>query len=335
MTDDKTMNQQNAQRKVLIAGGAGFLGAHLCRRMLNEGHQVICLDNYFTGSPDNVADLAARNGFTLVKHDIVEPLPAGLDPTHIYNLACPASPVHYQRDPVQTLRTCVMGGFHLLELARQCNARILQASTSEVYGNPKVHPQHESYHGYVNPVGLRSCYDEGKRCAETLFADYSRMHGVQVKIARIFNTYGPGMSADDGRVISNLITQALSGRPLTIYGDGNQTRSFCYVDDLIEGLVRLMDSVDTFMGPVNLGNTSEIAVIEVAQRILELTGQDQELQFVPLPPDDPAVRCPDTTIARSHLDWSPTVPLEEGLQRTIAYFSALADQGRAHCATLR
>ncbi|MBB5215897.1 UDP-glucuronic acid decarboxylase family protein [Parapusillimonas granuli] len=323
------MNEHNEQRRILIAGGAGFLGAHLCRRMLNEGHRVICLDNYCTGSPDKVADLAGRDGFTLIRHDIVEPLPPGLDPTHIYNLACPASPVHYQRDPIQTLRSCVVGGYHLLELARRSQARILQASTSEVYGNPKTHPQHESYHGHVNPVGLRSCYDEGKRCAETLFADYSRAHGVQVKIARIFNTYGPGMSVGDGRVISNLITQALAGRPLTIYGDGNQTRSFCYVDDMIEGLVRLMDSVDTFMGPVNLGNTSEIAVIEVAQRILELTGREEEFEFVPLPPDDPALRCPDTTLAKSHLDWFPAVPLDEGLRHTIAYFSELVGHEQA------
>jgi UDP-glucuronate decarboxylase len=323
------MTSFTEQSQVLVAGGAGFLGAHLCRRLLNDGHAVTCLDNYYTGSPDNVADLLDHPRFELLQHDIVEALPSGLSPTHIFNLACPASPVHYQRDPIQTLRTCVFGSYHLLELAKRCEARILQASTSEVYGNPRVHPQHESYHGNVNPVGLRSCYDEGKRCAETLFSDYKRMHGVQVKIARIFNTYGPGMSPEDGRVISNLIVQALTGEPLTVYGDGNQTRSFCYVDDMINGLMKLMDSVDTFMGPVNLGNTSEIAVMEVAEKVLELTGAKQPIVFAPMPPDDPAVRCPDTTIARSHLDWSPTVPLEEGLRHTIAYFAKLVETGNS------
>jgi UDP-glucuronate decarboxylase len=329
MREDTDIDQKRSQRRILVAGGAGFLGAHLCRRLLDEGHAVTCLDNYFTGSPDNIADLVGRQDFDVLQHDIVEALPSGLAPTHIFNLACPASPVHYQRDPIQTLRTCVFGSYHLLELARHCNARILQASTSEVYGKPKEHPQHESYHGNVNPVGVRSCYDEGKRCAETLFSDYKRMHGVQVKIARIFNTYGPGMSPQDGRVISNLIVQALTGKPLTVYGDGKQTRSFCYVDDMIEGLAKLMDSVDTFVGPVNLGNTSEITVIKVAQWIQKLTGTTQPIVFAPMPADDPTVRCPDTTIATAHLGWSPAVPLEDGLQQTIAYFAKLLKEGKS------
>lgn len=306
---------------VLVAGGAGFLGVHLCRRLLVDGHQVICLDNFLTSSESAVAPLIEHPDFSLVEHDIIDPLPPGLEPTQIYNLACPASPPRYQRDPIHTLRTCVQGSYHLLELALLSGARILQASTSEVYGDPKEHPQHERYHGNVNPVGLRSCYDEGKRCAETLFSDYARVHGVETKIARIFNTYGPGMAPDDGRVVSTFITQALAGEPLTVYGDGSQTRSLCYVDDMIEGLVRLMNSTEGFRGPVNLGGTEELTVLEIAQRIGGLAGNEGQIDFKPLPPDDPATRRPDITVARHHLGWQPTVTLEEGLNATYAHFA--------------
>ena len=306
---------------VLVAGGAGFLGAHLCERLLEQGHQVICLDNFLTGSRAAVERHQKQSRYTFIEHDVINPLPAELRPTQIYNLACAASPQHYQRDPVHTLRTCVQGAFNVLELAASCGATALQASTSEVYGDPKEHPQHERYHGNVNPVGLRSCYDEGKRCAETLFADYARQHGVKVKIARIFNTYGPGMSVDDGRVVSSFILQALAGSPLTIYGDGSQTRSVCYVDDLIDGLLALMNGPETFQGPVNLGSTEELTVKEIAEKVCAQAGRPPEFSYMPLPPDDPAVRRPDITLARKHLDWMPTIPFEEGLRRTYAYFA--------------
>lgn len=306
---------------VLVAGGAGFLGAHLCRRLLIEGHQVICLDNFLTGSQHAVAPLLEHPDFTLVEHDVIDPLPEGLRPTQIYNLACAASPPRYQRDPIHTLRTCVHGSFNLLELALMCDARILQASTSEVYGNSKVHPQHERYHGNVNPVGIRSCYDEGKRCAETLFSDYARVRGVETKIARIFNTYGPGMAFDDGRVVSTFISQALAGGPLTVYGDGHQTRSLCHVDDMVEGLMRLMNSAPGFRGPVNLGGTEELTVLEIAQRIAGLAQYEPQIVFKPLPADDPAKRCPDIALAQHHLGWQPMVSLNEGLKNTYDHFA--------------
>ena len=320
-SDLKDRAGETEKEVVLVAGGAGFLGAHLCRRLLIEGHHVICLDNFLTGSPDAVAALHEHPGFSLIEHDIIEPLPEGLRPTQIYNLACPASPPRYQKDPVHTLRTCVQGSVNLLELAQMCDARILQASTSEVYGDPRVHPQHERYHGNVNPVGLRSCYDEGKRCAETLFSDYARVRGVETKIARIFNTYGPGMASDDGRVVSTFISQALARQPLTVYGDGSHTRSLCHVDDMIEGLIRLMYSAPGFRGPVNLGGTDELTVLEIAQRISGLAHHETKIVFEPLPPDDPSARRPDIGLAQHHLGWQPTVALEEGLRDTYAYFA--------------
>ncbi len=306
---------------ILVAGGAGFLGSHLCRRLLAQGHEVICVDSFLTGPCENVASLVEDPRFTLIHHDIIRPLPDGLHPTQIYNLACAASPCHYQADPIHTLRTCVQGALNLLELATQNGARILQASTSEVYGDPKVNPQHERYRGNVNTVGLRSCYDEGKRCAETLFSDYARTRDATVKIARIFNTYGPGMAADDGRVVSNFICQALAGEPLTVYGDGTQTRSLCYVDDMIDGLVLLMNSPASFQGPVNLGNTQELSVLDIAQQVCRLSQTESQIAFRPLPADDPALRCPDIGLARHHLGWQPTVSYEEGLRRTYAYFA--------------
>lgn len=306
---------------VLVAGGAGFLGAHLCRRLLREGHRVICLDNFLTGSKAAVADLEDDPAFSLIQHDIIDPLPAALRPTRIFNLACAASPQHYQADPIHTLRTCVQGSYNLLELAMAADARILQASTSEVYGDPKEHPQHERYHGNVNPVGIRSCYDEGKRCAETLFSDFARVRAAKVKIARIFNTYGPGMAIEDGRVVSNFIAQALRGQAITVYGDGSHTRSLCYVDDMIEGLLRLMDSHDSFRGPVNLGSTEEVTVLQIAERIRGLAGGDVPIVFEPLPADDPALRRPDILLANRHLDWQPTVSLRQGLAATYDHFS--------------
>lgn len=318
-----SVEKGTARERVLVTGGAGFLGANLCRRLLREGHEVICMDNFLTGKQSNIDELMANHAFSLLRHDVIDPMPADIEPTRIYNLACAASPRHYQADPIHTVRTCVDGAYNVLELARRCGARVLQASTSEVYGDPQEHPQHESYRGHVNIVGLRSCYDEGKRCAETLFADYGRCKGVQVKIARIFNTYGPYMSADDGRVVSNFITQALAGSKLTIYGDGAQTRALCYVDDLIEGLVRLMDSVATFQGPVNLGGTQEITVKEIAQHVCALTGAKLRFEHLPLPPDDPVQRLPVIVLAERHLGWRPQVALAQGLQRTIAYFSAI------------
>ena len=305
-------------KKILVTGGAGFLGSHLCDRLVDAGHDVLCVDNFFTGSKRNIQHLLARPNFELMRHDVTFPLYVEVD--QIYNLACPASPVHYQHDPVQTTKTSVHGAINMLGLAKRVKARILQASTSEVYGDPEVHPQPESYWGKVNPIGIRSCYDEGKRCAETLFFDYWRQHQLQIKVMRIFNTYGPNMHPHDGRVVSNFIVQALEGRPITIYGDGSQTRSFCYVDDLVEGMVRLMDSPPEFTGPVNIGNPNEFTMLELAQQVLKLTGSRSELIFEPLPSDDPRQRKPDIGLARQALGWEPSVQLEAGLKQTIAYF---------------
>ncbi|HLR78469.1 MAG TPA: UDP-glucuronic acid decarboxylase family protein [Burkholderiaceae bacterium] len=307
---------------VLVAGGAGFLGMHLCRELLGQGHHVLCLDSFISGSRENVAALASHPRFELIEHDVIDPLPRDIRPDAIYNLACPASPPRYQRDPVHTLRTCVQGAWNLLERAEQCGAPMLQASTSEVYGDAQVHPQHERYHGNVNPVGPRSCYDEGKRCAETLCSDFARQRGTVVKIARIFNTYGPGMTAEDGRVVSNFICQALARRPLSVYGDGSQTRSLCYVGDMIDGLLRLMHSSGSFRGPVNLGNTEELSVLEIARRICALASDygPHHIEFMPLPADDPTSRRPDTTLARRHLQWRPRVSFQDGLERTFRYF---------------
>ena len=308
-------------KRILVTGGAGFLGSHLCHRLIADGHDVLCVDNYFTGRKANVAALLGHPRFEAMRHDVTFPLYVEVD--EIYNLACPASPVHYQFDPVQTTKTSVIGAVNLLGLARRTRARIFQASTSEVYGDPEVHPQVENYRGSVNPLGPRACYDEGKRCAETLFFDYHRQHGVRIKVARIFNTYGPRMLPDDGRVVSNFIMQALRGEDITLYGDGHQTRSFCYVDDLIEGFVRLMESDDAVTGPVNLGNPHEITVRQLAERIIALTGASSRIVQRPLPQDDPLQRCPDITLARHSLGWQPGVALEDGLRRTIDYFHAL------------
>jgi len=306
------------RKRILVTGGAGFLGSHLCARLLAAGHDVLCVDNFFTGAKDNIVDLLASPHFELMRHDVTFPLYVEVD--EIYNLACPASPIHYQHDPVQTTKTSVHGAINMLGLAKRTRARIFQASTSEVYGDPETHPQPESYWGHVNPIGLRSCYDEGKRCAETLFFDYRRQHGLRVKVARIFNTYGPKMHPNDGRVVSNFIVQALRNQPITLYGDGAQTRSFCYVDDMIEGFVRLMDSPDEVSGPVNLGNPAEFSIRELAEKVIELTGSRSELAYKPLPSDDPRQRRPDIALAKEHLDWAPTTPLEVGLDKTIAYF---------------
>lgn len=323
--------------RILVTGGAGFIGSHLCERLLREGHHVICLDNFFTGSRRNVEHLLELENFEVLEHDVTRPIELdGLD--RIYNLACPASPVHYQRDPVRTTITSVLGAINVLELARRTGARVLQASTSEVYGDPLSHPQPESYWGNVNPIGPRSCYDEGKRVAETLFFDYHRQYGVDVKVVRIFNTYGPRMAVDDGRVVSNFILQALRGEDLTVYGDGRQTRSFCYVDDMVEGIIRMMEydgspsaaqpsSDGHFPGPLNLGNPEEVAIVELAQMIIELTGARSRIVFRPPLPDDPARRRPDIGLARRKLGWEPRTPLAEGLRRTIAYYRALADRG--------
>jgi UDP-glucuronate decarboxylase len=313
-------------KTILVTGGAGFIGSHLCETLVAQGHEVICLDSFCTGSLANLEGLLGHPRFALIEHDIVEPLPTGLVADEIYNLACPASPIQYQRDPIHTLKTSVLGALNLLELARTLNARILQASTSEVYGDPDVHPQPEGYHGNVNPVGPRACYDEGKRAAETLFFDFHRCHGVAIKVARIFNTYGPRMQADDGRIVSNFITQALRGEPLTVYGDGRQTRSFCYVADMVQALLGLMASPEATTGPINLGNPRELPVVELARRVLELTGSRSPLGFRPLPVDDPRRRRPVITRAEALLSWSPRVELDEGLAHTIAYFAA--EQGR-------
>lgn len=306
------------RNRVLVTGGAGFLGSHLCDRLIAEGNDVICADNLFTGSKENIRHLLGNPYFEFIRHDVTEPLYVEVD--QIYNLACPASPPHYQYNPIKTAKTSVYGAMNMLGLAKRTGARILQASTSEVYGDPEVHPQPESYRGCVNPIGIRSCYDEGKRMAETLFFDYHRRHNVDIKIMRIFNTYGPRMNPNDGRVVSNFIMQALTGRDITIYGDGMQTRSFCYVDDLIEGMVRLMNSRDGFTGPVNIGNPGEFTMLELAQKIIELTGSKSKIVHEPLPSDDPTQRRPVIELAKKELDWEPTIPLEEGLKKTIPYF---------------
>jgi UDP-glucuronate decarboxylase len=316
-----------ARKRILVTGGAGFLGSHLCERLLARGDEVLCADNFFTGTRDNIASMLAHPRFEFLRHDITFPLYVEVD--EIYNLACPASPVHYQFDPVQTTKTSVHGAINMLGLAKRTRAKILQASTSEVYGDPKVHPQTEDYWGHVNPIGLRSCYDEGKRCAETLFFDYHRQHRTRIKVARIFNTYGPRMHPNDGRVVSNFIVQALTGAPITIYGDGSQTRSFCYVDDLVDGLVRLMDSPDDVTGPLNLGNPGEFTILELATSIIRLTNSPSAIERKPLPADDPMQRRPDIGLARKLLGWEPSVTLGDGLARTIAYFDKLlAERGR-------
>ena len=309
------------KRKVLVTGGAGFLGSHLCERLLKEGHEVICVDNFYTGTKQNIVHLMNNPYFEILRHDICFPLYVEVD--EIYNLACPASPIHYQFDPVQTTKTSVHGSINMLGLAKRLKIKILQASTSEVYGDPEIHPQPESYWGNVNPIGPRACYDEGKRCAETLFFDYHRQHKLKIKVARIFNTYGPRMHINDGRVVSNFIVQALTNRDITIYGDGTQTRSFCYVDDMIEGLIKLMNSPDDFTGPVNLGNPREITILELAEKIIELTNSSSKIIFKPLPPDDPVRRRPDISLAEKKLNWSPRTSLEDGLKRTIEYFDNL------------
>ncbi len=309
------------RKRILVTGGAGFLGSHLCERLLADGHDVLCLDNFFTGTKDNISHLLDNHHFELMRHDVTFPLYVEVD--EIYNLACPASPIHYQHDPVQTTKTSVHGAINMLGLAKRTKATILQASTSEVYGDPQIHPQTEDYWGHVNPIGHRSCYDEGKRCAETLFFDYHRQHHLRIKVARLFNTYGPRMHPNDGRVVSNFIMQALQNKPITIYGDGSQTRSFCYVDDLIEVLVRLMNSPDEITGPINTGNPGEFTILELAEKVIALTGSKSELDFQPLPNDDPQQRQPDITKAQELLDWTPTIKLEQGLKKTIPYFEAL------------
>ena len=305
-------------KRILVSGGAGFIGSHLCTRLVNEGHDVICLDNLFTVSKDNIKHLMGNHHFEVVRHDVTYPYSAEVD--EIYNLACPASPIHYQHDPIQTAKTSVMGAINMLGLAMRLDAKILQASTSEVYGDPIIHPQPESYWGNVNPVGYRSCYDEGKRCAETLFMDYYRQNQTRIKIIRIFNTYGPRMLPNDGRVVSNFIIQALNNEDITIYGDGKQTRSFQYIDDLIEGMVRMMDTEDDFTGPINIGNPNEFPVLELAERVIRMTGSTSKIVFKPLPTDDPKQRQPDIKLAKEKLGWQPTVELEDGLKRMIEYF---------------
>jgi len=304
----------------LVTGGAGFIGSHLCQRLLDDGQEVICLDNFFTGNKQNISHLLDNRRFELIRHDIIEPILLEVD--RIYNLACPASPVHYQYNPVKTVKTSVMGTINMLGMAKRVRARILQASTSEVYGDPQIHPQTEDYWGHVNPIGVRSCYDEGKRVAETLMMDYHRQNGVDIRIVRIFNTYGPRMAEHDGRVVSNFVIQALKGEDITVYGDGSQTRSFCYVDDLVRGLIAMMNR-DDFTGPVNLGNPAETSILEFAERIISLTGSRSRIIFKPLPADDPKQRQPDITLAEEMLGWSPHVAVEEGLKKTIAYFSGL------------
>ncbi|MEM1193115.1 MAG: UDP-glucuronic acid decarboxylase family protein [Pseudomonadota bacterium] len=310
--------------QILVSGGAGFIGSHLCARLLDTGKTVICADNYFTGTKANIASLLNHQNFEAIRHDVTFPLYIEVD--QIYNLACPASPVHYQYDPVQTTKTSVHGAINMLGLAKRTGARIFQASTSEVYGDPEVHPQTEDYWGRVNPIGPRSCYDEGKRCAETLFFDYHRQHGLAVKVARIFNTYGPHMHPNDGRVVSNFIVQALTGEDITIYGTGEQTRSFCYVDDLVDGFIKLMESDASITGPVNLGNPSEFTMLELAEKVITLTGLSSKISFKPLPQDDPRQRQPDISLAKSALDWSPKVALDDGLKETIAYFRKRLDR---------
>jgi UDP-glucuronate decarboxylase len=315
------MRGYDATQRILVTGGAGFLGSHLCERLLAGGHDVVCADNLFTGTKRNIAHLLGNPRFEFVRHDVTFPLYLEVD--RIWNLACPASPIHYQHDPVQTTKTSVHGAINMLGLAKRLRARIFQASTSEVYGDPQVHPQPESYWGHVNTIGPRSCYDEGKRCAETLFFDYHRQHGLEIKVARIFNTYGPRMHPNDGRVVSNFIVQALRNQPITIYGEGQQTRSFCYVDDLIEAFMRFMDTPPDFPGPLNLGNPGEFTIRQLAEQVIALTGSRSTLAFRPLPADDPTQRQPDIRLAREKLGWEPAIPLQQGLQKTIAYFDAL------------
>jgi UDP-glucuronate decarboxylase len=305
-------------KRILVTGGAGFLGSHLCERLLEQGHDIICLDNFFTGSKNNILHLLPHPCFELIRHDIINPIYLEID--EIYNLACPASPVHYQFNPIKTIKTSVMGAINALGLAKRVKAKILQASTSEVYGDPEIHPQTESYWGRVNPIGIRSCYDEGKRAAECLMMDYHRQNQVNVKIVRIFNTYGPRMAVNDGRVVSNFIVQALTHQDITVYGDGSQTRSFCYVDDMIDGIIRTMATPDDFLGPVNLGNPREFTILELAERLIRMTGSRAKIIFKPLPQDDPAQRKPDIRLARETLGWQPKIPLEEGIEKTIAYF---------------
>ena len=307
-----------AHKRILVTGGAGFIGSHLCERLLQDGHDVICMDNYFTGSKSNVLHLIGHPYFELIRHDVTTPYYAEVD--EIYNLACPASPIHYQYNAIKTVKTSVMGAINMLGLAKRVKARILQASTSEVYGDPNIHPQPEGYWGNVNPIGIRSCYDEGKRCAETLFMDYHRQHNISIKIVRIFNTYGPRMNKNDGRVVSNFIVQALQGKDITIYGDGSQTRSFQYVDDLVEGMIHMMNSDDSFIGPVNMGNPGEFTMLELAEQIISLTNSSSKIKFLPLPQDDPKQRKPNIDLAIEKLNWKPNIELQEGLKKTIAYF---------------
>ncbi|MBW1852469.1 MAG: SDR family oxidoreductase [Deltaproteobacteria bacterium] len=315
----------HTQKRILVTGGAGFLGSHLCDRLVTGGYDVLCLDNFFTGSKKNISHLLGAPNFELIRHDLVQTIFLEVD--EIYNLACPASPIHYQHNPVKTIKTSVMGAIHMLGLAKRVNAKILQASTSEVYGDPTVHPQKEDYWGNVNTIGIRSCYDEGKRCAETLFFDYHRQNKVNIKVVRIFNTYGPRMHPNDGRVISNFIVQALLNRDITVYGEGSQTRSFCYVTDLIEGIIRMMDGPDDFIGPVNMGNPEEFSILELAEIVIRLTGSKSKIIFEPLPWDDPLQRRPDITLAKKQLDWEPKLDLEEGLEMTIEYFRNLFSKG--------
>lgn len=308
-------------KKILITGGAGFVGSHLCERLLNEGNEVYCLDNFFTGQKQNIVHLLDNPYFELIRHDVTAPY--FIEADEIYNLACPASPIHYQHNPIKTVKTSVMGAINMLGLAKRINAKILQASTSEVYGDPLVHPQPETYWGHVNPIGERSCYDEGKRCAETLFIDYHKQNNVKIKIIRIFNTYGPRMDPNDGRVVSNFIVQALQNQDITIYGEGKQTRSFQYVDDLVEGMIKMMASPDQFIGPVNMGNPNEFTILELAQKVIELTGSKSKIIYQPLPSDDPMMRQPDISLAKKELNWSPKIQLEEGLIKTIDFFKSI------------
>lgn len=318
---DERTPQIPQHQSILVTGGAGFIGSHLCESLLKAGNEVICLDNFFTGSKENIRHLLKNPHFELVRHDIVFPLFLEVD--QIYNLACPASPIHYQYNPVKTIKTNVMGSINVLGLAKRVKARILQASTSEIYGDPEVHPQTESYWGNVNPIGFRSCYDEGKRCAETLFFDYYRQNNVQIKVVRIFNTYGPRMHPNDGRVVSNFIVQALKGLDITLYGSGDHTRSFCYVDDMVRGLIAMMNSPEPFIGPVNLGNPAEFTILQLAEKIIRMVGSSSKIVHKPLPADDPARRKPDITLAQKNLNWEPTIPLEEGLKNTISYFKEI------------
>jgi Nucleoside-diphosphate-sugar epimerases len=315
------MRLYDSRKRIMVTGGAGFLGSHLCDKLLEQGHDVLCVDNLFTGTKRNIDHLHSHPRFEFMRHDVTFPLYVEVD--EIYNLACPASPIHYQHDPVQTTKTSVHGAINMLGLAKRLKARILQASTSEVYGDPQIHPQSEDYWGHVNPIGIRSCYDEGKRCAETLFFDYHRQHKLEIKVARIFNTYGPRMHPNDGRVVSNFIVQALQNKPITVYGDGSQTRSFCYVDNMIDGLIRLMESPAGFTGPANLGNPREFSIRELAEKVIAMTGSTSEIIEKPLPSDDPAQRQPDISLAKTKLDWEPGIQLEQGLVQTIAYFQEL------------